>query len=832
MRNYASLFRQFILRAMLREKVRTAIVLVGISLGVAVMIAIRLANRSVADSFRAAVDSVGGATTLRIRGAGGRFDELLLRDALWLREYGQVSPVVETYAMVAKTQGENRTLGGPAEGDLMHVLGVDVLEDAPIRQYRLLRTSNEDRDPSPQELLWLLTEPDAVILTEKFCKRSGKTIGDPIDLVFGSTRKEFHVRGLLLDEGPARALDGNFVLMDIAAAQWAAGQIGFLDHVDIKLAAHWDQNEAEEQIRRRLPAGLVVETPAEGLGRSETMIAAFQFNLTALSSIALLVGLMLIYNSMSVSVAARRDEIGMLQAVGASRGMVLALFLGEAALLAVLGGLLGIALGGFLARWALQATSQTVETFYAAAVVRNSADILAVGRGEILLALVASLGLSLLAAALPALRAARIRPVEILSLSNSTANVARAPHRYFRLAFALFALGWLATRVGPIAECPVFGFVAQFLLTLGGVFLVPWFLSVICRLVRDRLSPRLPWFQISCQLAASNLLSAVSRISISVAALAVSLAMMVSIAVMVGSFRETVAYWLNSTLHADLFVRPTLLTSSLREVHIDREAVERIRRDADVVATGWFTGRQVPYGPRTVRVAATDLKTVLQQEVLLFKSPANAVGAASAALGTDCVLVSESFSLRFDKQPGDMLQFPTADGMREFRVAAVYYDYASNQGTVLMDGATYAKTFGEPDPAEAPASLSIHLRTGADPEVVRARLSRAVGDRQELFFATGGNVRAEAMRIFDSTFTITYALELIAILIAGLGVVSTLITLIYERQQEIALLALVGATPRTDPPHDRHRSPLDRWSEPVARHGYRAGPGPGADLCH
>ena len=158
-------------------------------------------------------------------------------------------------------------------------------------------------------------------------------------------------------------------------------------------------------------------------------------------------------------------------------------------------------------------------------------------------------------------------------------------------------------------------------------------------------------------------------------------------------------------------------------------------------------------------------------------------------------MISESFSLRFGKQPGDLLQFPAADGMREFRIAAVYYDYASNQGTLLMDGKTYAKCFGETDPSAAPASLSIQLREGADPEVVRARLSRTVGERQDLFFATGGNVRAEALRIFDSTFTITYALELIAILIAGLGVVSTLITLIYERQRDIALLSLIGASP-------------------------------------
>jgi putative ABC transport system permease protein len=791
--NYATLFRQFILRAMWREKVRAAIVLAGISLGVAVMVAIHLANRSVTDSFRAAVDSVGGSATLRIRGSGGRFDELLLRDAYWLHQFGRVSPVIETYAMVAPGQDRSEPAAPRSDGQMLHVLGVDVLEDAGIRTYRLVRTSDQGSDPTPQELLRILTEPDAVVLTEKFARRAGKSIGDPIDLVFGSQRRTYFIRGLLRDEGPARAMDGNFVLMDIAAAQWAAGELGFLDHVDLKLNRDRDADEARQAIGRRLPAGLVIETPADSVGRAETMIDAFHFNLEALSGIALLVGLMLIYNSMSVSVAARRDEIGMLQAVGASRATVLGLFLGEAALLAVLGALLGLALGGFLARWAIAATTQTVETFYAAELA-SGADSLAIGRGEVLLALAVSLGVSLLAAALPAWRASRIQPLEVIRPAGEMQENARAPRRYFRWSLLLAILGWLATQARPVAERPVFGFIAQFLFSMAGVCLVPGILASICRFVRDRISPRMPRLEISLQLASSNLLSAVSRISTSIAALAVSLAMMVSISIMVGSFRETVVYWLHSTLHANLFVRPAMLTSSLMDVRIAPEAVARIRRDADVTATGWFYGRQVPYAGRTVRVAASDVKLLIEQGIFVFKSRADAATIVHEMAEPDNVLITESFSLLFGKQRGDRLLFPVGKGLHEFRVAAVYYDYSSNQGTLLMNGATYSQCFGEADPGLAPTSMSVYLRPGADAEAVRERLARSLGD-QQLFISTNDNVRKEAMRIFDSTFTITYALEVIAILIAAMGVVATLITLIYERQREIALLSLVGATP-------------------------------------
>jgi putative ABC transport system permease protein len=126
----------------------------------------------------------------------------------------------------------------------------------------------------------------------------------------------------------------------------------------------------------------------------------------------------------------------------------------------------------------------------------------------------------------------------------------------------------------------------------------------------------------------------------------------------------------------------------------------------------------------------------------------------------------------------------------------VYYDYSSNQGTILTNVATYRRHFASSDPHVAPQNLSLFLRPGADVQRVRARLLSALGPRERLYCVTNSEVRREALRIFESTFTITYALQVIAIVVAGLGVSSTLISLIYQRQREIGLLSLVGATPR------------------------------------
>ncbi len=378
--SFLSLFQSFILRALWREKIRSLVAALGIALGVAVMLAIRLANFSVTETFEAAVDSVSGNTSLRIRGTAGRFDERKLIELDWLSTYGQFSPVVEAYAMVDLPSQARRGDGAFPRGELLHVMGVDVLLDFPLREYQVLQFGSDDQDShySALQALHLLDDPRSVILTEKFLRRHRLRVGDTVPLTFGSTSQDFRIRGVLLNRGPARTLDGNFALMDIAAAQLATDRLGLIDYVDVMLRPQMSAETMLTQIQHQLPRGLTAELPDAASGRAETMVAAFQFNLSALSAVALIVGLFLIYNTVAISVAARRSEIGLLQTVGATRRTILCLFLAEALLLATVGVAVGIPAGRLLATSAVSATSQTVEIFYIANVAQSSAAALAV----------------------------------------------------------------------------------------------------------------------------------------------------------------------------------------------------------------------------------------------------------------------------------------------------------------------------------------------------------------------------------------------------------------------------------------------------------------------
>ncbi|MEN1680860.1 MAG: FtsX-like permease family protein [Planctomycetota bacterium] len=784
------LFKQFIGRALRRSPGRSLVAVLGIAAGVAVMVAIRLANVSVTETFRAAVDAVGGETGVRVRGVAGAFDETRLADLGWLEEFGVVSPVIQTHAMLPPTPEAMAGAGAFPRGELLSVLGVDILRDASVRDYQVLRTGADDRQSATQ-VLGLLRDTDSIILTEKFLRRHGLQVGGVVPLVFDSTPKPYNIRGVLLDEGPAKTLDGSFALMDIASAQLAAGKAGLIDYLDLRLTASRGVDETVAALNERLPDGLIAETPEASFGRTDSMLSAFQFNLEALSSIALIVGLFLIYNTLSISVAARRNEIGILRAAGASRRQVLGLFLGEAALLTAAGLLVGLPLGRLMASYAVQGAAQTVETFYIAGVAESSAGALALSPIECLLASALVLPLALLAAAAPAWDAAKTAPASAVRPGAGDSKL--SPLRLLKWSLLLVVAGAALTWVGPVGGKPVFGFVAELLFMAAGAMLTPLVLQAACHAAPALARPFSPAAGLVARLAGANLLASLSRVSVSTAALAVSLAMMVAIAVMVGSFRETMTYWLESALSADLAIKPVMQSSAVSEARLSKETVEKLTSDEAIADALWITSKQLPVGERSIRLAVTPMAPATRRAGLLFKAPRGGPPADETDWGQS-VLVSESLALRRGLAPGDPIDLPTPAGVRSLTVAGVYYDYASNQGTVILDESAYRKFFAEVDPDPTPSNLSLYLHEGADADATRRRLLDSLGPDEQVYCVTNGEIRREAMRIFDSTFTVTYALQAIAILVAGLGVATTLVTTIYQRQREIGLLSLVGAT--------------------------------------
>jgi putative ABC transport system permease protein len=215
--------------------------------------------------------------------------------------------------------------------------------------------------------------------------------------------------------------------------------------------------------------------------------------------------------------------------------------------------------------------------------------------------------------------------------------------------------------------------------------------------------------------------------------------------------------------------------------------VDVIARSPDVAAVDRFRVTDSSYDGAGIRLGAGDFDVILTHGALLFKAPANGAAAMRAAIGQDAVVASEAFTIKHGARVGDVVTIPTPAGPARFRLAAVYYDYSTDRGVLMMDRATFARHFGD----LPPSGLTVYLRPGVQADGARERLLTALGDRA-IFINTNRSLRAEVLRIFDSTFAIAYALEVVAIVVAILGISGTLLTLVLEREADLTVLRLIG----------------------------------------
>ena len=771
-----ALFKRFILRYLATEKLRSSVTVFAIALGIAVIIAIQLTNDSSVRGFKRAVEVVAGATSLSITGNGPYIDESKLVDIGWLRKYGHLSPVIEGTA-VAEFQGRRN--------ETLRILGIDVLSDRAIRDYKVLAGLDRQDDSRPQEFLKLLLDPQSIVITEKLARAHDLKVGSIIRMVFADRARDLEVSGLLADEGPAKALDGNFAIVDIAAAQLLFDRLGRIDRLDIRLSDKVAIDDAIKSIRENLPAGLNVDRP-EGRGREvEKLLEAFHFNLTALSYIALIVGLFLIYNTISISVIGRREEIGTLRALGTTRNRIAAIFLAEAGVLAVAGILSGIVLGRLAATAAINITRSTVDTLY----VANAAAPAQLTMRHIVMAFCIGIPLSLLAALIPALEASRVQPIAAIRSADRVGSRFRVKRSALILSAAFFVLAYLLAQRGPVRGIPLFGYGAALAIILGAAFSMPAALFWLNQMARRMLTVV---FRISGRLAYANLGGAISRVSISVAALTVSLAMMLAIAILVGSFRKTVIYWIDQTIAADIAIRPATRRNTSIDATLSPDVADVVMNHHQVAAVDRYRNFDIRIDDRPITIGTGDFSVSSKFGSFQFKDPRTREEGNAAlveSIGRDAVIASESFAIRFAKKRGDEVTVPTAHGNVAFRIAAVYFDYSNDRGVLIMDRTTMERHFD----VTGVTSLAVYLKPGANPDQVRQELLSALPDSSRALMFTNASVRREVLRIFDNTFRITSALELIAIVVAILGVVSTLLALILERKREIAILRLLGA---------------------------------------
>ncbi len=763
MRAAFHLIRLVAWRGISRDRLRSFITVLGVALGVAVVLAIRLANDGVLESFRNSLDHVAGKSRLQVTAGELGFDETLFPVIAGTPGVAHAIPVVQAITPVAGLPGE-----------VLLVLGVDVLADADVREYR---------GPTPElaDPLQLLTESDAILLTERFARAHGFSVNGRIQLHTPTGPKTFVIRGLLADQGAARSMDGQFAVLDIAAAQLRFGKLGRLDRVDLLLDPRADPNRVAAILRQHLPPEVTVERPEARNAQVEQMLASFQLNLSVLSLIALFVGVFLVYNTMSVSVVRQRRQIGILRGLGVSRGQIMLAVAAEGSLIGLLGSALGVAAGVLLARGTLGAVSQTVSSLYA--FVRPGE--LHLPPTLILQAALLGCGTAMISSLLPALEAATVTPRE----SMAAASLERRHHPWL-LACAGFALVLAAYGLAqgrPVGGRPLLGYGAALSLLLGTTLLCPAFLLVCQRgLALGLTGSRL----VAGRMATGNLGRALRRNAVTIGAMVVGLAMLVSVSTMIQSFRRTVEVWIQQTIRADLYLsRATRLVKGA-DTRLPANTLEEVRTIPGVAEVDGFRGLRLEDG-RGGRflLGAGDFDVMAHRGRLLFRH-GDSAAILREAREQEGLIVSETFAERYRLKEGDEVTLHPPGQTVRLRIAGVYYDYTTEGGLAVMDRSLFLRLWRD----SWLTSIVIYLSPGADPQAVRQEILRRLPTREALVVFSNRELKARILEIFDQTFAITYALEVVALVVAALGILNTLIASVLERTREIGILRSVGFT--------------------------------------
>ncbi len=756
------LFMSFIVRDLLKNWVRTAITIGGIALGVSVFLAITLANETALKKFRETVDTISGKANMEIRSQSGKYiPAAYLKDLDWLERLGvRMAPMIQETVVFGK-EGEE-----PAQ-----LVGIDILADPDFFAGGV--GTNESYD---------LFAPDSALVGWKLAQSHKLKVGSTIDLFINDKTSTFKVSGILDKNGLGGAFSGNVVATDIENAQAALNSEGLVSEIEL-IVPESVFAQVKEELNHSLPPSVLVERPEARGSTVEKMTRSFQYNLTALAFIALIVGMFLIYNTITISVVRRRSEIGTLRALGLSRNQVSGLFLSEAALFGVVGSALGVLAGLGFADGALAAIAGTMEHFYfqhpfGSTEVEPLTLFKAFGIGFVI---------TVVAAIAPVWESTTVQPAEAVRRSSYESKVLGSAGKLSVIGLAFFILGGCAAQAPPIFDFPFFGYVAALFTILGTAFCTPLLVRVIfSALGKSKLLKRL--LGMESLLAARSLYGASGRTSLAVASLMIGISMMISLAIMISSFRSTVVSWVDQTLKADLWIQSASRARGSRQARLDETVLSRVTSVPSVVAADGFVEQRMMYKGDPSIVAGGDFD-ILRKYGSLRVTTGETPEQVFAKMGPNSCFISEAFAIRKRVNIGDSIEIPTDKGMLPLKVEAIYYDYSSDLGHVVINRSLYKQFFTD----HSLTSIAVYLKPEADLEDSRRAVLKAVNGHSLIAMRSTRELRTEAMRVFDRTFAVTYALHTIAVSVALLSVMNALLALSFESRRDFGILRYLGA---------------------------------------
>lgn len=781
-----AIIRGVAIRRVLIEPGRAALLVLGVALGVSVVVAVRALNHTAVSSI-AQVGEVGvGDAALVVEGGATGFP--LERVAAIRSATGvlRVTPLVARHAREAE-EGEASEPGGRR----VLVLGLPLGRDPEA----VKAAEAQGLVVSP---LHAALAKDPAIASRQLLARKGLAVGGRLELYLARGRRPFTVVGVFSPQGPlAEAAGGEVVVLPLEVAAEAFGSPGACDRVAIEVAPGADPGAVAAALRPTLGPGYEAKPPGGGAAGAQALLGTMQLGLSLASLLALMIGQFLVYNAMSIAVVRRRPEIGVLRAVGATRAQMAALLFSEALVFGVVGAALGVGLGWAIAQGAVGLVNAQVSQMYALLEARSAS----LDPVTLLLGLVAGPTATVLAAVPPVLSALLVAPVEAARKDLPRGRPAAIVRVLALAGAALLATGgvWF---LGSADTGQGFLGGAVLLIFVGGgsALLTPAAVLLVVGLLRPALARVCG---VTGALAADALVSHPLRAGVTVAALSIALGGTLAIGGLVTSLQTAITTWVDQVLVADLYAAASSPLGSQSNTLLAKETRAELEAAPGVASAHpiRFTFQQIEPGPgrglaETVPalLVSLDIDFLGQAaEIPVTDSIPGGFAAGIAAIQSrpgERVAIASNLARARGFRVGDRIAIQTPAGPWTPEVVLVFVDYTSDRGTIYMHRPEFWRRWGD----TRANAFDIFCAPGFDPPVVAADLRRRFAAKYDLFVTENRVFRERILTVVGSTFTVTLAMQLVAIGVALLGVVTTLFAAVIERTRELGVLRAVGAS--------------------------------------
>jgi putative ABC transport system permease protein len=741
---------------------RTLLTTAGIVLGVAVFVGMHTANESVLYAFNHTVDRIAGKTELQVTAGETGFNEEVL-------ETVQASPAVRVAVPVIEAVVDSRI---PGQGNLL-ILGTDMTGDRSLRDYDL----DSGDEAVIDDPLVFLAQPDSIIVTREFADRNHLDVNSALTLGTALGDRRFTIRGVIKSSGLASAFGGNLAIMDIYAAQKMFGRGRTFDRIDLATRPGFTLAQTEADLRQRLGPGFQIDPPSGRGQQFEAMTAAYSMMVNISSLFALFIGMFIIYNSFAIAVTQRRSEIGILRALGATRRQIRWLFLGESAVTGLIGSIGGLLFGLLIARGIAASIGSLLSDVYG---VAQRADEISTDPVVLIGALLIGIATSIVAALVPAGQAARVDPVQ--ALQKGKYQVLSAGESRVR-AVAALALGIVSIACLAGGGSRIVFYMGYVLAIVVALLLGPLMSLGLSRALR----PLLKWIRpVEGALAADSLIQAPRRTSASVAAVMLSLALVVAFAGMARASYGSIIEWMDGALNPDLFVMPSQ-DIVIRTLRFPEEMGRELTDIPGIARLQPVRNARIMFRNTPVMIVAVDVDSLAQtaRRPPVAGDPDGMYRETAAGRG---LMVSDNLAQLQRLRLGDELELPAPEGVIRLPIVGIVVDYSDQQGTILMDRSVF-KAYWHDDSVNA---FRVYLSPDANVPDVKARILERYAGVRQVFVLTNGELKAYILRITDQWFALSSVQIAVAVLVAILGIVNTLTVSITDRRRELGVLQAVG----------------------------------------